>query len=256
MIELVNAKKAEVLFQGWRETMIWSCLEGVMGKIVADREDEPRAAVALLADFCFLAGRPDETMLQYLEKELAERFVILVPQNEQWGELIEATYGEAARKITRYAIKKDGPAFDRKKLEKAAELLSGGFEIRMMDEKLYHMCRSAEWSRDLVSQFPDYSAYERQGLGTAVLKDGELVAGASSYTRYTGGIEIEIDTKVEYRRQGLAYACGARLILECLKRGSYPSWDAHNPGSVALAEKLGYEFDHEYTAYECIFQGK
>jgi hypothetical protein len=30
----------------------------------------------------------------------------------------------------------------------------------------------------------------------------------------------------------------------------YPSWDAHNMGSVHLAEKLGYEFDHEYIAYE------
>ena len=32
--------------------------------------------------------------------------------------------------------------------------------------------------------------------------------------------------------------------------GIYPSWDAQNMNSVRLAEKLGYEFDHEYTAYE------
>ena len=30
----------------------------------------------------------------------------------------------------------------------------------------------------------------------------------------------------------------------------YPSWDAQNPASAALAEKLGYHFDKEYTAYE------
>jgi len=30
----------------------------------------------------------------------------------------------------------------------------------------------------------------------------------------------------------------------------YPSWDAQNMISVHLAEKLGYEYDHEYTAYE------
>ena len=64
------------------------------------------------------------------------------------------------------------------------------------------------------------------------------------------GIEIEIDTREDHRRKGLAYACGAKLILECLKRGLYPSWDAQNKWSVALAEKLGYHFDHEYTAYE------
>ena len=40
------------------------------------------------------------------------------------------------------------------------------------------------------------------------------------------------------------------LILRCLDEGLYPSEDAQNMASVHLAEKLGYEFDHEYTAYE------
>lgn len=77
-----------------------------------------------------------------------------------------------------------------------------------------------------------------------------MVSGASSYTVYRGGIEIEIDTRIDYRRQGLALACGAKLIMECLKRGLYPSWDAQNPGSVALSQKLGYHFDREYPVYE------
>jgi hypothetical protein len=34
------------------------------------------------------------------------------------------------------------------------------------------------------------------------------------------------------------------------RREPHPSWDAYNRWSVALAEKLGYHFDHEYTAYE------
>ena len=83
-----------------------------------------------------------------------------------------------------------------------------------------------------------------------IFHEGEPVAGASSYSSFDGGIEIEIDTKAEYRRRGLATACGAKLILECLDRGWYPSWDAQNPWSLALAEKLGYHFDREYTAYE------
>ena len=35
-----------------------------------------------------------------------------------------------------------------------------------------------------------------------------------------------------------------------MQEGIYPSWDAQNMNSVYLAEKLGYEFDHEYVAYE------
>ena len=51
------------------------------------------------------------------------------------------------------------------------------------------------------------------------------------------------------RQAGLAQACGAKLILECLDRGLYPSWDAHDRRSLSLAEKLGYHLDHEYPAY-------
>jgi predicted GNAT family acetyltransferase len=76
-----------------------------------------------------------------------------------------------------------------------------------------------------------------------------LVAGASSYSVYSGGIEIEIDTKPEYRRKGLATACGSKLILECLKRGLYPSWDAYDLRSAALAKKLGYQIDRPYVVF-------
>lgn len=112
------------------------------------------------------------------------------------------------------------------------------------------LCRSSAWCQDLVSQFEDYETYKKLGIGIAVLKGESLAAGASSYARYREGIEIEIDTKEEFRRNGLAYACGAKLILECLNKGLYPSWDAQNQASAALAEKLGYHFDHEYKAFE------
>ena len=83
----------------------------------------------------------------------------------------------------------------------------------------------------------------------AVLRDETLVAGASSYATFEGGIEIEIDTRPEERRKGLARACGAALILECLDRGLYPSWDAHDTVSLALAEQLGYRADRPYLTF-------
>ena len=92
--------------------------------------------------------------------------------------------------------------------------------------------------------------YRRLGLGIVVLADGKPVSGASSYSRYKDGIEIEIDTKESFRRKGLASACGAALILECLNQGLYPSWDAHTLQSLSLAQKLGYQPAGPYPAYE------
>ena len=74
----------------------------------------------------------------------------------------------------------------------------------------------------------------------AALSGGELVGGASSYTCYSGGYELQVETREDMRRRGVALACCARLILTCLDRGLYPSWDAANLESVALARRLGY----------------
>ena len=85
-----------------------------------------------------------------------------------------------------------------------------------------------------------------------IIKDGRIVSGASSYSRYNEGIEIEVDTVPDERRKNLATIVCAALILRCLDENLYPSWDAQNINSVHLAEKLGYEFDHEYVAYEVV----
>lgn len=236
------------MFKNWNETLIWSCLQGVMGEIYTNSAED--AAMAILGDFAFYAGNPCEELIRFKPESCKQDFIIMVPQNDEWAGLIEMCYGDKAKKVTRYAIKKELDIFEVVKLEQAALNLPDGYELKMIEEAEYNMCRNNGWANDLVSQYKDYDTYKGLGLGVVVLKDGELVAGASSYSTYGEGIEIEIDTREDHRRKGLAYACGAKLILECLKKGLYPSWDAQNKWSVALAEKLGYHFSHEYTAYE------
>lgn len=41
----------------------------------------------------------------------------MVPQNADWAELIEKFYGDKAKKVTRYAIKKEMDVFDVEKLQ-------------------------------------------------------------------------------------------------------------------------------------------
>ena len=173
----------------------------------------------------------------------------MVPQNEKWSIVIEQVYKEEAIIEPRYAIKKEKGIFDVKKLKKIVEECNKDYEIKLIDEKLYGVTLKNEWSKDFCYQFKNYLDFKERGLGVVALYNGELVSGASSYAAYKGGIEIEIQTRVDFRRRGLASVCGAKLILECIKRNLYPSWDAQNKSSVALAEKLGYNFDKEYVSY-------
>lgn len=250
---VTDTKEVAYLFENWDETLVWSCLQGVMGEIYAAYNpvlEKPVSAMAMIGDFTFFAGKADRKMVLYKPVECKKDFMIMVPQNEAWAELIEKSYPHNQKKVTRYAIKKEQDVFDKEKLERFVADLSAEYEMKLIDEPLYHKCKAEGWCRDLVSGYKNYEMYQSLGLGVVILHKGEIVAGASSYTSYNGGIEIEIDTREDYRRRGLATVSGARLILECLERGLYPSWDAQNKWSVALAEKLGYHYSHDYVAYE------
>ena len=48
-----NMEAVSKLFEGWEETLIWSCLQDVMGSIFVTEEEEPTCAMAQVGDFCF-----------------------------------------------------------------------------------------------------------------------------------------------------------------------------------------------------------
>lgn len=244
--ELTDTSLVEELFAGWEETLIYSCLQKVMGKIYVTDEATPKSAMAYVGCFAFLAGAPDKELVEGKPKG----FAIMVPQNGEWEKLIEECFPKA-KKVTRYAIKKD-TKFDVEKLKAEVAKLPEGYEISPINSEVYDMCLQDAQTQDFVSSFDSKEAYLELGRGMAIIKDGRVVSGASSYTRYKEGIEIEVDTVMEERRKGLASIACAALILACLEEGLYPSWDAMTMNSVHLSEKLGYEFDHEYTAYEVL----
>ena len=244
VVELNDTSKVKDLFADWEETLIYSCLQKVMGRIYVADPDEPVSAFAYVGCFGFAAGEPNRELLE----NKPEGFAIITPQNEAWAALIEEVYSNA-KKVTRYAIKKD-TKFDIATLQKNIDKLPKGYEIKEIDSDIYDKCIEAPVTRDFVSSFADKKQYLELGRGMVILKEGEIVSGASSYTRYNEGIEIEVDTVEDERRNHLATVACSALILRCLKENLYPSWDAQNMNSVRLAEKLGYEFDHEYVAYE------
>ena len=248
------------LFDGMDDTLILSYAQGHMGRGWADNADNPTCAQILVGAFCFFAGDHQEEDAAALagnippDCETPWGNILFIPQNEGWGALIEAAY-PVHEKCIRYAIRKEPGCFDRARLQSFIDLLPEGYELEKIGGEHYEETKKHEFSSDFCSQFATAEDYAARGLGVCVLHEGKIVGGASSYTMYDGGIEIEIAVREEYRRKGLATACAARLILNCLDRDLYPSWDAANRESVALAEKLGYHFSHEYDAYSVDLPG-
>ena len=242
--ELNDTNKVKHIFAGWDETLIYSCIQKVMGKIYVTDIDTPKSAVAFVGCFAFYGGEPSKELVVNKPKG----FVIMTPQNEAWAKLIEECF-PTAKRVTRYAIKKN-TVFNIEALRNNIETLPAGYELKRIDADIYDKCLGNPVTADFVSAFDDKEQYLAIGRGMVITKGDSIVAGASSYTRYREGIEIEVDTVPDERRKHLATVVCSSLILGCLEEGLYPSWDAQNMNSVHLAAKLGYEYDHEYVAYE------
>ena len=75
--EADRAESVAPLFAGWQETLIWSCLQGVMGHLYVTSVQNPVSAAAMLGDFCFLAGKPDKELLLQKPEGCMRDFMIM-----------------------------------------------------------------------------------------------------------------------------------------------------------------------------------
>mgnify|MGYP001114159054 FL=1 len=129
------------IFGAWDETLIWSCLQGIMGELHTNSAED--AVVAILGDFAFYAGKPSEELVRFKPENCEQDFIIMVPQNDAWAKLIEKCYGDKARRVTRYAIKKERDVFDVSKLEQAILSIPKGYKLKMLEEPEYGIGRCA-----------------------------------------------------------------------------------------------------------------
>lgn len=256
-----NPGSIKELFSRHTDSLVWSYFDNQFGFAVSDSEKNPTCAAIYCADFVFLAGNPVKPLqtdkysngaieiVSYFSQP-EKRGIIFVSENPDWVNLIKNMLDGRYRIINRYAIKKEGTeVFNPSALKALTDIK---YRIKRIGSDEYDKCAAVPLFSDFVSNFDSKDDFLKRGVGFVALDGDKIVSGASSYTMYNGGIEIEVDTDENYRNQGIAAACASTLILYCLDNGLYPSWDAANMTSVRLAERLGYHFDREYLCYELI----
>lgn len=128
-------KAVSALFDGWEETLVYSCLEGTMGEIYSTHDG--LSAMAMINDFCFLSGAPSGELAAF-RPENRGGFIIMVPQNEGWAQIIKSVYGRRTALLTRYATKKN-TVFDTVRLRNLAAPPEG-YRIEMIGRHIYEAC--------------------------------------------------------------------------------------------------------------------
>ncbi|MEK3903812.1 MULTISPECIES: GNAT family N-acetyltransferase [unclassified Paenibacillus] len=88
----------------------------------------------------------------------------------------------------------------------------------------------------------DEEHFATEGVGYALLRDGETASSAFSSCRTGNQLEIGIETAEAYRGNGYAVSVCSALIEYCLDHDLEPVWACRleNEGSYYLAQKLGF----------------
>lgn len=238
------------MFDGMDDTMILSCLQGHMGKAWVNDIKNPKVVQIVVGVFVFFAGDASSDVAEEMLYNLPKYSLVIVKSNE-WKKCIEEVHKGRVEKVKRYSFEKSSRYLEEERLKKFLKKLPDGYELKKIDSYLAYSKSLQDLSLDITSQYSSIEDYIKKGIGYCILHHDKIVSVASSYSVYDDGIEIEVDTHPDYVRRGFATRVCASLILDCLSRNKYPSWDAANLPSVALAKKLGYIFKEDYDTY-CI----
>ncbi|MGL5084351.1 MAG: GNAT family N-acetyltransferase, partial [Clostridium sp.] len=215
-------------------TIVISAIQGHMGEVWVDDIENPTVAQVIVGIFVFYAGDSKSKVVDELLVNLPA-YTLVIVNTDEWKNRIETFYSCDVVKFQRYSFEKDPKCLDVDKIESFLSKLPNGYSLRKIDRDIVNHPSFELLSEDFIPQYGSVDNYIDKSVGYCIIHEGQVVCGATSYSVYDDGIEIEIDTHPEHRRKGLATVAASALILDCIKRGKYPSWDAANLESVDLA---------------------
>lgn len=213
-----------------------------MGHATVDDPESPTAYCIAIGPFWYFAGDANGPG----GRALLEGFPphnLLMPSPPDWIAAAQEVFGDKLVSFPRYSF--------------SAERLSEAHLIQLLDQSPHrdHVVRADATLLSRPDNFVETEDFDSpadflaRGIGYTMLEEDKLVGAAYSSLVCSRGIEVSLFIDERYRRRGMAMAVSANLILECLRRGLRPNWDAANTVSCTLAEKLGYTPVGTYDAY-------
>jgi GNAT superfamily N-acetyltransferase len=249
-LELSNANRLK-LGRAFRlnkrvDMSIECAVEGQLGKVLVDDPGEPTAYCIRVGPFAYFAGDADSDGGQRLMRSLPA-YNLLMPSPAPWLELARELFGESLQAFHRFTF---SPA--ELSPEHLASLLSASRWRPRIIPLSAEVATGAAQQPDSFMDLSDFDSpadFIERGFGYSILEDGAMMGVAFTSLVCSQGIEVSIYVEEAHRRQGIATALSAALLLHSLELGLRPNWDAANATSIALAKRLGYVYTGSYEAY-------
>ncbi len=254
MIEIEGQKKEKLglFFQDYRWNYLVDAVleDAVVGRALVDNVVDPQAAVLELSKIKLYipGGDPGHSVVKEFLKGL-RGFAAIIPISNSWDSLIQVVFAGKSVALPRYAFTSEG--LDLMQLRDLCVKIPDDYRMVPLDLELTHKLKKekSEFSSDHLVNYESPEDFLTRGFGFCILDKDEIVSVATTFATCQRGIEIQINTRDAYKRQGLATAVAAQIIVHSLEQGLDPNWDAANENSVGLAKKLGYTPQGTYRMY-------
>jgi RimJ/RimL family protein N-acetyltransferase len=221
-------------------------IEGQMGRAFEDDSENPTAFQIEVGPFRYFAGDARSPGGHEMIKNLPP-FTLLMPPPAEWMEVAKEIHGEKLNPFSRYSFSSENLS-----VEHLGHLLTNSpFKnvIQQIDPAIATDSLKESDSIVDVSEFDSAEDFMTRGIGFCVMDNKSMIGAAYSSLVCSKGIEVSMFVFPEHRRKGIATALGSKLLKWCLENNMDANWDAANPGSCKLAEKLGYVYTGTYDAY-------
>ncbi len=229
------------------QNLAWSTVEGFV-----DNLENPDVVLFLCQQWaCYLAGNRKAENLKELLVKIPEKAFIYVPSQE-WERCLKTQwtyFGYFPR--TELSAKN----ISLQRIRRLLNSLPEGFQMKKVDIEVANQILSQKFSNHwvgVINYFGSPEKFDEEGIGYCIQEDekiASLVMGFKASVPITQSLEIAIATHPDYQGRGFATLVSAKLIEYILKKGIEPHWDAANPLSVKLAQKLGFTDPEPYRCY-------
>lgn len=231
--------------------------------VFVDQKPAPRSSLMWnKQDALLLAGYADndafnrllgETLMQKIIPDARKRYIpamsFYCDPNAWEAKLGTILKGRSVDKASRRFYQYDRLRFDWRRETPS------GCEIRRIDESLLeskaleNVDQVVGWVRSFWRSNQDFV---KKGVGYCLVKEKTIASWCLSVYVSDANYEFGVATVPEYRRQGLATLAASACVGYCEENGLTPHWhcwDDHQ-GSIALAERIGFEKPKTYHAYK------
>lgn len=221
-------------------------IEGQMGKAFTDNPQNPTAFMIQQGPLCYFAGDRGSAGGQEMLRSLPP-YTLIMPSPPEWIAAAQEIHGDKLVPLRRYSfssrnlsINHLGDLLCRSKLADRVMRINNSIAARVLNDPQSFID---------ISEFDSAEDFVERGIGFCLVDDDSIIGTAYSSLACSKGIEVSLFVKPEHRRRGIGTALAVALIKHCVENGIDPHWDAANPQSCRLAERLGYVQIGTYQAY-------